>query len=140
MSRSLGYYTFTGSSSVTDGTALPLTSTVRQTGKNLSLSNNAVNIGYNCDCASNPAGYYTVSANVTLTASSAGTASVLLYQNGSPVPGAYQTVTTAISDVANFSFTAPIRVYCGQNNTTLQLMLTGQDVTATNVAIEVVKE
>lgn len=138
MSKSLGYYTFSGSQSVLSGGILPLVNTVRQYGRNVTLANNGALI--RSTCGDTAAGYYNVSANATLTASAAGTVTVSLYQDGQLVPGATQTFTAAANGVTNFSFNAPVRVFCGQSQSTLALYVTGQTVTATNVAMTVTKE
>lgn len=143
MSKSLGYYTFTGTQAVTADATLPLTTTTRQFGKNIILGNNSAIIRPVCGCnaaVNNSAGYYTASVNATLAASAAGAITVRLYQDGTPVSGAVQTVTaTAAADNVGFSFSAPVRVFCNQTST-LSIVVSGQNVTASNVALEVVKE
>ena len=86
------------------------------------------------------AGYYSVSVNTTLVASAAGPVTVTLYQDGQAVSGATQTVTAAAADSVGIAFTAPVRVYRGQVSSRLQVIVTGQAVTTSNVAVEVVKE
>lgn len=54
--------------------------------------------------------------------------------------GATQTVTAAAADSVGIAFTAPVRVYRGQVSSRLQVIVTGQAVTTSNVAVEVVKE
>ena len=122
--------------------ALPLTNTVRQYGNAIRLGNNGVIIGSaGCPCVCNDAaGYYSVSVNTTLVASAAGPVTVTLYQDGQAVSGATQTVTAAAADSVGIAFTAPVRVYRGQVSSRLQVIVTGQAVTTSNVAVEVVKE
>lgn len=107
-----------------------------------SLGNNGVIIGSaGCPCVCNDAaGYYSVSVNTTLVASAAGPVTVTLYQDGQAVSGATQTVTAAAADSVGIAFTAPVRVYRGQVSSRLQVIVTGQAVTTSNVAVEVVKE
>ena len=81
-----------------------------------------------------------VSVNTTLVASAAGPVTVTLYQDGQAVSGATQTVTAAAADSVGIAFTAPVRVYRGQVSSRLQVIVTGQAVTTSNVAVEVVKE
>lgn len=142
MSKSLGYYTYTGVQEVAAGNIMPLTNTIRQFGNCIRLRNNAVVIRNACSCngVDKAAGYYTVSVNVTETASAEGTATISLYQDGQLVPGAVQTVTAAADGIINFSFTAPVRVFCGQSESVLTIYSNGQTVNTMNVAIEVVKE
>ena len=143
MAKALGYYTYTGTTEVGAGETLPITNTIRQYGNCIHLANNAVVIRSSaCPCnAESICGYYTVSVNTTLTASSAGTVTVSLYQDGQLVPGAVQSATAAAAnDLMNFSITAPIRVYRGQLSSKLQIYVNGQQVNTANVAVEVVKE
>lgn len=143
MSKNLGYYTYTGVTEVTAGNTLPLTNTVRQRGNCIRLRNNAIVLRSVCGCngIENAAGYYTVSVNTTLTATAAGTITVSLYQDGSLVQGAVQSATVAAeNDIQNFSFTAPVRVFCGQGESTLTVYVNSQNVNTMNVAVEVVKE
>lgn len=143
MSKNLGYYTYTGVTEVTAGNTLPLTNTVRQRGNCIRLRNNAIVLRSVCGCngVENAAGYYTVSVNTTLTATEAGTITVSLYQDGSLVQGAMQSATVAAeNNIQNFSFTAPVRVFCGQGESTLTVYVNSQNVNTMNVAVEVVKE
>lgn len=144
MSKNLGYYTYTGVTEVTAGNTLPLTNTVRQRGNCIRLRNNAIVLRSVCGCdgtRENAAGYYTVSVNTTLTATEAGTITVSLYQDGALVPGAVQSATVAAANnIANLSFTAPVRVFCGQGESTLTVYVNSQNVNTMNVAVEVVKE
>lgn len=63
-----------------------------------------------------------------------------IVQPGQAVSGATQTVTAAAADSVGIAFTAPVRVYRGQVSSRLQVIVTGQAVTTSNVAVEVVKE
>ena len=142
MSKSLGYYNFTGSQAVLADSSLPLTTTVRQFGRNIRLGNNSAVISDGCNCCGTcdrAAGYYNASVNTTLTASSAGTITVSLFQDGNQVTGATQTVTAVAGDTYPLSFTAPVRVLCGQEQSVLTIRVSGQTVTATNVSLDVVK-
>lgn len=140
MSKSLGYYTFTGVQEVAAGSTLPLTNTVRQYGRCIRLNNNAIALRSACGCMDNASGYYSVSVNATLTASAEGQVTVSLYQDGNLVPGAVQTTSAAENGIVNFGFTAPVRVFCGQNESILTVYVNGQQVNTMNVAVEVVKE
>lgn len=84
-------------------------------------------------------GYYLVTFNVTFTASVAGTASVVLRQNGTQVTGASAagTVTTATTEQNTLTFVAIVRSVTG--NDTLTFANTGIDITPSNVAVSVVK-
>lgn len=143
MSKNLGYYTYTGSTGVTAGNTLPLTNTVRQRGNCIRLRNNAVVLRSMCACngGEQAVGYYDVSVNATLSATAEGTVTVSLYQDGNLVPGAFQTSTVAAeNNLVNFGFTAPVRVFCGQSESTLTIYVNGQNVSTLNVAITVEKE
>lgn len=142
MAKSLGYYTFTGVQEVAAGSVLPLTNTVRQYGKCIRLNNNTIALRTACGCngMESASGYYTVSVNATLTASAEGQVTVSLYQDGNLVPGAVQTSSAAADGIVNFGFTAPVRVFCGQDYSNLTVYVNGQQVNTMNVAVEVVKE
>lgn len=142
MSRALGYYTYTGVQEITAGNILPLTNTIRQFGSCIRLKNNTVVLKNACGCygGERAAGYYTVHVNATVTASEEGQVTVSLYQDGNLVPGAVQTSSAAANGIVNFGFTAPIRVYCGQGESTLSVYVNSQNVNTMNVAVEVVKE
>lgn len=138
MSKSLGYYTYTGVQEVSAGGMLPLTNVVRQYGRNVRLNNNKVIVSGQCN---DPvAGYYNVHVNATLTASAEGTVTVSLFQDGDLVQGAVQTSSAAENGIVNFGFTAPVRVFCGQSQSTLALYVNGQQVNTMNVSMEVVRE
>lgn len=143
MAKALGYYTYTDSTAVAAGETVPLTNIVRQYGNNIRLRNNSIiiaNAACPCD-AETVCGYYTVSVNASLLASAAGAVTVSLYHDGQLVAGAYQTQTaTAASDTVGISFTAPIRVYRGQLSSKLQVYISGQQVTTSSIAVQVVKE
>lgn len=144
MSKSMGYYNFTGSQTVLADSSLPLTTIVRQFGRNIRLGNNSAVISDGCNCSGTcerAAGYYNAFVNVTLTASAAGTITVMLYQDGQPVTGGVQTVTTTVAgNIYPLSFPVPVRVLCGQEQSVLTIRVSGQTVTANNVSLEVVKK
>lgn len=142
MSKALGYYTYTGVQEVEAGNILPLTNTVRQFGSCIRLKNNTIVLKNACSCynGERAAGYYSVSVNATLTASEEGQVTVSLYQDGNLVPGAVQTSSAAENGIVNFGFTAPVRVYCGQGESTLSVYLNSQKVNTMNVAVKVTKE
>lgn len=142
MARAMGYYTYTGVQEVAAGNILPLTNTIRQYGQCIRLNGNSIKLRSSCGCngVDRAAGYYTVSVNATLTASAVGPVTVSLYQDGNLVPGAVQTSSAAADGIVNFGFTAPVRVFCNQSESTLTVYVNGQQVNTMNVAVEVVKE
>lgn len=142
MARAMGYYTYTGVQEVAAGGILPLENTIRQYGQCIRLSNNVIKLRSSCGCNGvvHAAGYYTVHVNATLTASAVGQVTVSLYQDGNLVPGAVQTSSAAADGIVNFGFTAPVRVFCNQSESTLTVYVNGQQVDTVNVAVEVVKE
>lgn len=82
------------------------------------------------------AGYYDVSASITLDATAAGDVTVTLYSNGIAVPGATATQTaTAAGDTVNLSIVSLIRVMCHCQSATLTLVLSDVAATVTNVAL-----
>lgn len=138
MAKSLGYYTFIGSQNLVSGNSLPITATVRQYGNDIHRSDNAVVIGSCCDKS---AGYYTVSVNATVTGTATGTGTVTMYLNGVAVPGATQSTSFPTTNLTvPFTFTAPVRIFLGQNQSVISFVYTGANATVSNVAVEVVRE
>lgn len=135
----MGYYVSTSSSSVAVGQNLPISATVRQFGRNISMINNAVVLSGGCGCA-NSAGvaFYDVDASVSLVAGAAGVLTVSLYQDGAAVPGATASTTVASGATANLDISAAVKTL-NNVNSTLTLVVSGVAVTTQNVAIRVAR-
>ena len=107
---------------------------LRRFGPNIDLSGNSI--------ALSTSGYYTVDALVTLSATSSGTVSVALYEDGTAIPGATASVTIA-AESDNVTFTIPttvrIKDCCGTKSIT-GVLTAGEGVVVSNFAVRVIKE
>ena len=108
----------------------------RRFGRNIQLSGNGILL--------EGEGYYKPDVTVTITAATAGTYTVQLYQDGVAVPGATQSVTAAADGVISFSFPSLVRLQCCNSSSTLTLALATTaalpvTVTQNNVGIVVEK-
>lgn len=124
----LTYAITTTSSSVASDSNIPLTTLARKSKcSNIGLINNAL--------VFTAPGYYRISGTVTFTAE-AGIFTLNVLKNGSAVPG----ITASLTTVADTTYTIPIngiiRVYCGEQPTTILLQNAGVAITITNVSIE----
>lgn len=128
------YEVNTSSTSVAATTGIiPLTNIVRRYGNSINQSGNSIIL--------NDVGYYQVNVQVTFSAPAAGVIGLTLQQDGTQVLGATgaETITTATTEVRSISFTAIVRVTCGNAPSTLTLVNSGLAATYTNVAISVEK-
>ena len=134
MSKSAIYAVNTTVGTTVDvGEVIPVDTVVRRFGSNLSLVNDAIVL--------KGAGYYSVSASVTLSATIADEISVALYQDGRLVPGTKASVTmAAANDVATLSIDALVRVIGCNENSVLTLVVSDQAVGTVDVAIVVEKK
>lgn len=121
----------TEGTSVAIGGTLPLGNIIRRYGQNINLGGNGLSL--------TGGGYYDVDANVTVTATAAGTVSAALYLNGVEVPGAISTVTAAADDIVTLPVSALVRLNGCNAEGSLTLVIGGQTVTTYNTAIVVEK-
>lgn len=120
-------------SAVPTGVIFPIEDIVRRFGNNVNLVNSGIVL--------KGSGYYSVSVNLTLTATAADEMTATLFQDGMPVPGATASVTmAAVGDVATLSIDALVRVlgYC--DTSVLTVRLSSQPVTNVSSSIEVEKK
>lgn len=122
----------------TDGTAISAngvyapTQIVRRYGPSCQLVGNGIQLAN--------AGYYSIDAAVTCNVATAGTVNVMLYQDGTPIPGAISTVeTTAANQTVTVPLTAMSRVYNNYTNSIITVVIDSA-VTSGNLAIKVEKE
>ena len=89
----------------------------------------------------NGQGYYDVAVTATVVGTAVGNVTMAVYQDGAPVPGmnASQTVK-AIGDTVTLGTSGIVRVYCGKNSSTLTVVIGGQAVTGSNLAIDITKQ
>lgn len=122
----------TTAATVPAGGALPLTSILRRQCGCISQ------IGSDSVILERP-GYYKVTGTVTFTAPAAGVATVVLTQDGSPVPGitASATVTTATTETRSIAVSGIVRVTCCTGSSTIQLVNSGMAVNTSNISLDV---
>lgn len=127
------YAVNTTSTPVIANAVVPITTIVRRYGVATNLLGNAVTLS--------EAGYYLVNVSATFTSPVAGNVAISLQDDGSNVAGATgaSTITTDTTQLQTISFTAIVRVFCGQAPDALTLVNTGVAATFSNVAISVVK-
>lgn len=131
MSKSAIYTAVTAGVAVSDGGVLPVGSTIRRFGCNLSSDGTTIET---CGI-----GYYKLNAVATIAAASAAPVTVQLLQDGVPVPGAKSTITVAgTSDETVLPVTAIVRNKCDCGST-LSFVVSGADVTLDNFAVTVEK-
>lgn len=107
---------------------------LRRFGPNIDISGNSI--------ALVSSGYYTVDAIVTLSATSPGSVSVALYEDGTPIPGAIaEGVVSDASDSVTFTIPTTVRIKdCYGTKTITGVLLTGEGVVVSNFAVRVIKE
>lgn len=121
----------TEGTSVAIGGTLPLGNIIRRYGQSINLGGNGLSL--------TGGGYYDVDANVTVTATAAGSVSAALYLNGVEVPGAISTVTAAADDIVTLPVSALVRLNGCNAEGALTLVIGGQAVTTYNTAVVVEK-
>lgn len=115
MSQSLIYTAFNGSQSLQPSNVLPLGSTIRRYGKNLSQSGDGVLVS---GC-----GYYVIDGLVGLTSTTAGDVEISLTQDGNPIQGGSEKVTVGATGSYIVPVHAVIRMKCCSEPTTIQMVL-----------------
>lgn len=128
------YVANTTAQSVLANGAINLGSIIRRVGSQLNLTGNGISICGN--------GYYVVDVNVTFTVPAVGDATIMLYQDGTPVVGASGTesVTVASTSINSISFTAVVRNTCCNNYSTLTVMNNGVAIDVSNIAVRVKRD
>lgn len=130
MSKSALYLANTLSQTLTVGDNISFGNIVRRFGNNINMSGGNVSL--------QGAGYYDIDTAFTFTAGAAGTAVIALYKDGTAIPGAIASFTTAADSVYTVSIPALVRTFCcTQSNITA--VLTGVAGTVNNSAVKVVK-
>lgn len=85
-------------------------------------------------------GYYDVDVSAVITPTAAGTVTLTLYQDGTPVPGATASATVAAAaTTVTLPIDALVRVFNNVGFSTLTLVLTGAASTVDSVAVGVNK-
>lgn len=108
------------------GSTIALGNVVRRFGKHIALNGNAITL-----CGT---GYYKVDANITITATNAGTVTITLLKDG--VAYATRNVSVAVGDVVVVPMDVVLRDYqCYNNNITFTLNGTAENVTDMSVVV-----
>lgn len=132
MSRSVIYTENLSVQALPAGAIIDLGNIVRRYGCNLNLVGDAINL--------KGSGYYKVDINVTLTGTTAGTATLGLYKDGNLYTS--RSVSLAAGDVVTVPIDTLIREFgcCYDNSSNLTLVLGGFAETVSYVSVVVVKE
>lgn len=136
MSCASGIYTvYTGSTAIPTGGYLPAGTTVRRYGKNLAQAGDGILL--------DGAGYYLINANVAVTGAgtgtTAGTVTLTLTEDGTPIQGGLSSVTIAPDSIETITVHAIVRKKCCDTPTTIQIKNTGVNVTINQVSSTVIK-
>lgn len=127
--KSALYGANTASQAVAVGGAINFGNVIRRFGNNINLNGPNVTLS--------GAGYYDIDTNFTFTAA-AGTATITLYKNGVPIPGATISRTTAADTIYTVSIPAIVREVCCAGSA-ITAVLSGVAGTFTDAAIVVEK-
>ncbi len=131
--KSAIYAVNTSTATIPDGGPYQPNTIIRRFGQCCQMANNAMEL--------NGQGYYDVAVTATVIGTAVGNVTMAVYQDGAPVPGmnASQTVK-AIGDTVTLGTSGIVRVYCGKNNSTLTVVIGGQAVSGSNLAIDITKQ
>lgn len=103
---------------------------VRRYGKNLNVSGGNV--------VANGEGYYTVDASITATSVLGGIATLQLYANGVPIPGANASTTVTATDTFSLTVPTAFRIKCCEE-VIITANILNLDTVVSNASIRVVK-
>ena len=132
MSKSAIYTALSNPTSVSSDAIIPLGTTIRRFGCNISQDGNTISI--------KGRGYFLVNISITATPAAVGTVTATLNKDGVPVTGA--TASGSVSTAANpiaLPITAIVRNACDCDSSILSLALSGEASIVQNVAVSVVK-
>lgn len=131
MSNSLLYTLNTNTQALAIGSQIDLGSIVRRYGQNINLSGDSILV--------KGGGYYNVSADVTITGTTAGTTTVNLVKDGTVI--ASSPVTVAVGAVVTIPVQAVVREIgcCRDNTSNLTFVLTGTAETVNQISVVVEK-
>ena len=131
--RSAIYAVNTSTATIPEGGNYQPNTIIRRFGQCCQMANNAMEL--------NGQGYYDVAVTATVTGTVAGNVTMTVYQDGAAVPGMNATQTIkAVGDAVTLGTSGIVRVYCGKNSSTLTVVIGGQAVTGSNLAIDITKQ
>lgn len=129
--RSAIYTVNSNPGTIAVGGVIPVGNIVRRFGCHVDVSGSGIE--------TRGSGYYKETASISFNGTAAGTATIQLYQDGNPVPGALAIRTVAANTAYTIDFPGMTRNYT-DSASILTLVLTGVSVDVTNVALLVEKE
>lgn len=131
--RSAIYAVNTSTVTIPEGGNYQPNTIIRRFGQCCQMANNAMEL--------NGQGYYDVAVTATVIGTVAGNVTMTVYQDGAAVPGMNATQTIkAVGDTVTLGTSGIVRVYCGKNSSTLTIVIGGQAVTGSNLAIDITKQ
>lgn len=132
MSKSMIYTSNETVQALAVGATIGLGNVIRRFGQNIKLNGNAINV-----CG---AGYYKISADVELTGTTEGTATITMLKDNVVV--ATRRVSLTVGAIKNVPLQAVIREYgcCADNNSNITFVLGGVAESITEISVIVTKE
>ena len=131
--KSAIYAVNTSTATIPEGGTHQPNTIIRRFGQCCQMANNAMEL--------NGQGYYDVAVTATVIGTVAGNVTMTVYQDGAAVPGMNATQTIkAVGDTVTLGTSGIVRVYCGKNSSTLTVVIGGQAVTGSNLAIDITKQ
>nr|DAW53819.1 MAG TPA: hypothetical protein [Caudoviricetes sp.] len=131
--KSAIYAVNTSTANIPEGGTYQPNTIIRRFGQCCQMANNAMEL--------NGQGYYDVAVTATVIGTVAGNVTMTVYQDGAAVPGMNATQTIkAVGDTVTLGTSGIVRVYCGKNSSTLTVVIGGQAVTGSNLAIDITKQ
>lgn len=131
--KSAIYAVNTSTATIPEGETYQPNTIIRRFGQCCQMANNAMElIGQ---------GYYDIAVTATVIGTAVGNVTMAVYQDGEPVPGMNSSHTVkAIGDTVTLGTSGIVRLYCGKNISTLTVVIGGQAVTGSNLAIDITKQ
>lgn len=130
MSKSAIYTVNSTTTMVSPGEIIPLGSTVRRFGCNITQDGNTITLSGR--------GYYQVTATATVSPTAAGDVGISLVKDGVPIASASATVAAA-TDLITIPTTAIVRNLCDCNSSTLTFILNTTESDVIDFSVTVVK-
>lgn len=131
--RSAIYAVNTATATIAEGGIYPPSTVIRRYGQACQMAANGITL--------NGCGYYDAAVTATVTGTVAGAVTLAVYQDGVAVPGMTATQTVkAVGDSVTLGASGIVRVVPSRSQSTLTVVISGQPVTGTNLAIDITKQ
>lgn len=127
MKSSIMVINTTSGSNIAVDSVYPITQIARRTGQGIDGNNEGIVI--------TEPGWYALDADITVTATAAGTLTAGLYANGVQIPGAIASQTVAENDVVTLPIKSIVRVTCCGDPIAINARMSGVAVTAYNAVL-----